>query len=451
MLNTPVKLSDITGVRIKRVAAVARVVASSAVTAGASAVAQATRAVASHDHHSVEQELQKGSELSVIRLVDLLVERAHAARASDVHLDPRAGSVAVRLRIDGILQDAHTLPLGIHHETISRIKILCGLRTDEHQAAQDGRFRLVLQGAVAVDVRVSIVPTYYGENAVLRLLSDQAEEFTLDTLGFTHENRAKILRALKKPHGMVLVTGPTGSGKTTTLYTLIKMLNVPAVSIITVEDPIEYSIEGINQIQINPRTGLSFANGLRSILRQDPNVIMLGEIRDTETAGLAVNTSLTGHLVLSTLHTNDAPTTLPRLLDMKIEPYLIAATVTVAIGQRLVRRICKACTQGRPLTAAEAQSLSEIIPAELRRDSATFFAGTGCESCAHTGYRGRAGIHEVMEIDSDIREAIVRKDSSNDIRTIALRRGMISMIVDGFHKALQGVTTIDEVLRMRYE
>ncbi len=295
----------------------------------------------------VEQELAKGANLSIIRLVDCLVTRAYAARASDIHLDPRSDGVMVRLRVDGVLQDVHKLPATIHNEVISRIKILCGLRTDEHQAAQDGRFRLLLETGVSVDVRVSIVPVYYGENAVMRLLADQAEEYTLSSLGFTKENQEKILRAIQKPYGMILATGPTGSGKTTTLYTLVRMLNQPGVSVITIEDPVEYAISGINQIQVNPRTGLSFSQGLRSMLRQDPNIIMVGEIRDMETAGLAVNIALTGHLVLSTLHTNDAPTTLPRLLDMKVEPYLIASTVNVAIGQRLLRRICNHCKEER--------------------------------------------------------------------------------------------------------
>src|SRR3989344_606634 len=327
------------------------------------------------------QELGRGAGTSIIKLVDALVECAYSARASDVHLDPREDGVTVRLRIDGVLQDIALVPTEIHHEVISRLKILCGLRTDEHQAAQDGRFKVTLRPSAAmterergnteasrlnvgsteasrpnvedganVDVRTSIVPTYYGENAVLRLLSDQAEEFTLDTLGFTPENRERIERAIRKPHGMILATGPTGSGKTTTLYTLVKMLNTPDVSIITIEDPIEYSVSGINQIQVNARTGLTFANGLRSMLRQDPNIIMVGEIRDMDTAGLAVNTALTGHLVLSTLHTNDAPTTLPRLLDMKVEPYLIASTVNIALGQRLVRKVCEKCKKGHILS-----------------------------------------------------------------------------------------------------
>ncbi len=400
----------------------------------------------------VDHELAKGADLSIIRLVDLLIKRAHAARASDIHLDPHSDGVDVRLRVDGVLQIAHSFPSGIHHEVISRIKILCGLRTDEHQAAQDGRFRVLLDGDTgSVDVRVSIVPTYHGENAVLRLLADHAAEFTLETLGFTAENREKILEAVKKPYGMILATGPTGSGKTTTLYTLVKMLNQPGVSIVTIEDPIEYSIGGINQIQVNSRTELTFANGLRSMLRQDPNVIMVGEIRDMETAGLAVNTSLTGHLVLSTLHTNDAPTTLPRLLDMKVEPYLIASTVNIAIGQRLVRRICNSCKEEHRLSDAEAKSLSEIIPADLLKKHRTFYQGRGCEACAHTGYMGRAGIHEVLTIDGPVREAILEKAHANEIRERALENGMTPMIVDGFVKAAQGVTSIEEVLRMRYE
>jgi type IV pilus assembly protein PilB len=250
---------------------------------------------------------------------------------------------------------------------------------------------------------------------------------------------------------MILATGPTGSGKTTTLYTLIQMLNTPDVSIITIEDPIEYSISGVNQIQVAARTGLSFANGLRSILRQDPNIIMVGEIRDVETAGLAVNTALTGHLILSTLHTNDAPTTLPRLLDMHVEPYLIASTVTIAIGQRLVRRICEYCTEERALSDTEIESLCEVVPAELLDAHKTFYIGAGCDVCNDTGYRGRVGIHEVMEVDSDIREAILRRSSAGELRDIAMRHGMIPMIVDGFTKAARGITTIEEVLRMQYE
>src|SRR3989344_2343251 len=292
----------------------------------------------------VNREIEKGSSLSIIRLVDLLIQHASVARSSDIHLDASANGVRVRLRVDGVLQETHSLPLNIHLDIISRIKILCGMRTDEHQAAQDGRFRHAFEGGTEfVDIRVSIAPTYHGENAVLRLLSDNAENFTLETLGFSAADRKKILAALKRPHGMILSTGPTGSGKTTTLYTLIKMLNAPEVSIVTIEDPIEYGVSGVEQIQVNPRAGLTFATRLPSILRQDPDIIMVGEIRDAETAAIAVNTALTGHLLLSTLHTSDAATTLPRLLDMGIDTYLVASTVNVAIGQRLVRKICREC------------------------------------------------------------------------------------------------------------
>ena len=250
---------------------------------------------------------------------------------------------------------------------------------------------------------------------------------------------------------MILATGPTGSGKTTTLYTLVKMLHGPGISIITIEDPVEYAIHGINQIPVNARTGLSFATGLRSILRQDPNIIMVGEIRDVETAGLAVNTALTGHLLLSTLHTNDAPTTLPRLLDMKVEPYLIASTVNLVISQRLVRRICEGCKRVHEITEAEAASLGEVVPPELFALHRSFYEGAGCEACALTGYQGRVGIHEVVEITAPLREAILRKASAREFRTLAIEQGMVPILVDGFAKAAYGVTSLKEILRMRYD
>ncbi|HEV8677449.1 MAG TPA: GspE/PulE family protein, partial [Candidatus Paceibacterota bacterium] len=329
---------------------------------------------------------------------------------------------------------------------ITRIKILSNLRTDEHQAAQDGRFRVQV-GDAPIDVRVSITPTYYGENAVLRLLAQQAEEFTLESLGFSEENKAKIRDAVRKPHGMILATGPTGSGKTTTLYTLLKQLNTKTVSIITIEDPVEYAVEGVSQIQINPRSGLTFGSGLRSILRQDPNIIMVGEIRDSETASIAVNTALTGHLILSTLHTSDAATTLPRLLDMGVDPYLVASTVNVAIGQRLVRRICGHCKEAYALTPAQAESLaSQLFPGQLA-DMPQFYRGRGCEECDGTGYSGRIGIHEVMVLGPEIREAILKKVSAANLREIAKKNGMTPLFADGFMKAEAGKTTIEEVLR----
>ncbi len=389
-------------------------------------------------------------ELAIISLIESLVERAYTVRASDIHFDPEGDRVKVRFRIDGVLQDIRELSKKSHEEVITRIKVLSRLRTDQHQTPQDGRFRcLVDEGPI--DVRVSIMPTYYGENAVLRLLADTEAEFSFANLGFSPENQQKLVAAIKRPYGMILVTGPTGSGKTTTLYTIIKQLNSRDTSIITIEDPIEYSLAGINQIQANPATGLTFATGLRSILRQDPNIIMVGEIRDSETAGLAVNTALTGHLLLSTLHTNDAATTLPRLLDMGVENYLIASTVNLAIGQRLVRKICVSCKTAHKLTVAERKSFEGIFPDEYLAKNAKYFEGKGCEDCSGTGYKGRIGIQELIVVDNQIREAILKKVAADEMRRIAIGSGMVPMFEDGLKKALDGTTTLSEVLRMLHD
>jgi type II secretory ATPase GspE/PulE/Tfp pilus assembly ATPase PilB-like protein len=302
-----------------------------------------------------------------------------------------------------------------------------------------------------VDIRVSITPTYFGENAVLRLLADNSTDYTLAALGFSEDDQKKIEAAVRRPYGMILSTGPTGSGKTTTLYTIVKKLNTKDKSIVTIEDPIEYAVPGITQIQINPRSGLTFANGLRSILRQDPNVIMVGEIRDAETASIAVNTALTGHLLLSTLHTNDAATTLPRLLDMGIDAYLVASTVNVAIGQRLVRRICPHCKAPHTLTEAERESLRESLPTRLRLPGQelpdTFYQGTGCEHCEGTGYTGRMGVNEVLVVGPEVRDAILRKASATVLKDIAIANGMTTMFEDGFNKAVDGKTSIAEIIR----
>lgn len=400
----------------------------------------------------LKKELEQGGKISIINFVNCLLDDAYHLRASDIHIDPEDSKIQIRFRIDGVLHDIHSFQPEIYPEVISRIKILAKLRTDEHQAAQDGRFRYLLkENGKPIDIRLSVVPTFYGENVVMRILVDQAEEFNLESLGFSKENQKKILKAIQRPYGMILATGPTGSGKTTTLYTLIKTLNTRSISIITIEDPVEYSIKGINQIQANPRTGLTFANGLRSILRQDPNVIMVGEIRDAETAGIAVNTALTGHLLLSTLHTNDAATTLPRLLDMKIESYLIASTVNVAIGQRLVRKICSHCKKEKKITPAEKKSLTEVLPPEVFNDQIVFFEGKGCDKCAKSGYRGRIGVHEVLLIDGPIREAVLRRATADEIRKIAQEQGMKPIFEDAVEKAKEGITTLEEVLRMLHE
>ena len=399
----------------------------------------------------VEQELKRGTGLSIISLIDALVEHACEMRSSDIHFVPEEHQVRIRFRIDGVLQDMHILPKDIHPEVISRLKILTSLPTDEHQAALDGRFQTTMNGK-QLDVRVSIVPTYHGENASLRLLTDQAEAFTLDTLGFSDANKEEVLKAIEKPYGMILVTGPTGSGKTTTLYTLIKMLNTKETSIITIEDPIEYAIKGVEQVQANPRTGLTFASGLRSFLRQDPNIIMVGEIRDEETADLAVQAALTGHLVFSTVHTNSAAGALPRLIDMKAEPFLLASSITAIVGQRVVRRICEACKESYVPAQAVIDdikmtlgNLHEVLKqdGELR-----LYRGKGCIECGNVGYRGRMGIYEVLSTNEKIGRLIMERSDADTIERTATESGMILMKQDGYMKALEGITTLEEVLRV---
>jgi len=409
---------------------------------------------------AVVRELSRpAGQISIIKLIDSLIVHAYESRASDIHLDPTEEALNVRLRIDGVLHDVFTLPGEIHPEVISRIKVLSGLRTDEHQAPQDGRIKFTTLAAkgekdgsrLSFDIRVSIAPTYHGENAVLRLLAEQGQAFELENIGLSERDLKIIKGATTFSYGMILVTGPTGSGKTTTLYTMLKRLNTPEVSIITIEDPIEYSIKGVNQIQVNQQTELTFARGLRSVLRQDPNIIMVGEIRDEETAGISVNAALTGHLLLSTLHTNDASTTLPRLLDMKVEPFLIASTVNVAIGQRLVRRICEHCRVEKSLTSAEIDSLKSSLPEGAKIDKKTFYYGKGCEECNDSGYRGRIGIYEVLEVTPAIKKAITEQESSDEIENIARGEGMTTMAEDGILKAEEGITSIEEVLRVMHE
>jgi type II secretory ATPase GspE/PulE/Tfp pilus assembly ATPase PilB-like protein len=388
--------------------------------------------------------------ISIVALVEALIVLARERGASDLHLDPQEGRFVVRLRIDGALEDVRELPARLQPEIIARVKILAGLRTDEHQAAQDGRFRSAVAGGAPIDVRVSIVPTYYGENAVLRLLAPLAAAGTLAALGFSPEHEALVAAAIARPNGLLLVTGPTGSGKTSTLYTLLKLLNTRTKNILTIEDPVEYSIEGINQIQANPRAGLTFENGLRSMLRQDPDVLMVGEIRDTPTASIATNIALTGHLVLSTLHTNDAPSAILRLLDMRIEPYVLASTVTLVIAQRLIRTICSECKEERTLSGSERRSLAQVFD-DQKLTTASSFYGRGCAACSGSGYRGRTGVFEVCPTTPDLRDAMLRRAPAAELRAIATGGGMAPMISDGFRKALAGMTTLDEVLRVRHE
>ena len=403
------------------------------------------------DKTIVEKELAKPiREISIIRLVDLFLSFGYHIRASDIHIDPQEDSVKIRMRVDGVMQMAFSAPKSIQDEIISRIKVLSDLRIDEHLAPQDGRFKFALEGKkIKFDVRVSIVPTYYGENSVMRLLVEQGKGYTLEDLNLSVNDFEKIKRAIKKTYGMILVTGPTGSGKTTSLYTLLKVLNRPEVTIITVEDPIEYSLDGVNQIQVNATTNLTFANGFRSILRQDPNIIMVGEIRDQETANIAINAALTGHLILSTLHTNDSATALPRLLDMKVEPFLIASTVNIVIAQRLVRKICPDCKMKKAVTPSQIQAIKNYFDSE--ESLKHLYAGKGCQTCENSGYLGRVGIYEILEVTELVRSAIASRQSAAEIKKLAIQEGMTTIFADGIRKAKEGLTTVEEVLRVMQE
>lgn len=521
-----------------------------------------TKAIKDSSADQVAEEKVSAKDLAedapIAKTVNVILEYAIKSRASDIHLEPRENIVQVRYRVDGVLRETMTLPKPILAAVVSRIKILANLKIDEHRVPQDGRFKFAM-GQKQVALRVSTLPIMDGEKVVMRILDESARALTLDELGFTGHALETIVRNLHKPHGMTLVTGPTGSGKSTTLYSVLSLLNTPGVNISTVEDPVEYRVTGVNQTQVNTKTGMTFAAGLRALLRQDPNIIMVGEIRDGETADLAVQAALTGHVVLSTLHTNNAATTLPRLLDMGLEAFLIASTVNTVIGQRLVRRLCPTCRIGyipegvelanvkrdfqldtalkrfnelkgtpeaapAPAPAAVPTPVPQVIlpsehkkgkvitpehdidtarsildkiaadpniinrsaadankpkaaaaaPAPAAAPAATstpaaapvqsvdpkslksgqfmlFKPGPGCEACGGQGYQGRMGIYEVLEVDESISKMIVGRATSDDIQMAAVRAGMLTMQQDGFVKALQGSTTIEEILRVTRE
>ena len=386
----------------------------------------------------------------VAKIVDLLIDTAYQARASDIHIEPGENDSLARFRIDGLLQDALHVPKFLHDRIVTRIKVLSNLRTDEHLAPQDGKMRVALEEET-IDIRVSIIPVVAGEKAVLRLLSTRTRELSFADLGMNEADLKKVAAAYSKSYGMILSTGPTGSGKTTSIYSVLKILNTREKNITTVEDPVEYQIKGANQIQVNPKANLTFATGLRSILRQDPNIIFVGEIRDADTAGIAVNAALTGHLVLSTLHTNDAATAIPRLSDMKVEPFLVASTVSVIIAQRLVRRICNQCKQSHSITLVEL--VKNFPEAEVRQiigsaKTLTIYTGRGCKACRFTGYAGRVGLFEVLEVNNNIRKLITQKSDSDVIAGTARQQGMKTMLEDGLDKIKHGVTTVEEVLRV---
>jgi type IV pilus assembly protein PilB len=427
-----------------------------------------------------EEDISEDSPIA--QTVNLILEYAIRSNASDIHIEPREEFVQIRYRIDGVLKEANRLPKNVLDALISRIKILSNLKIDERRVPQDGRFKVTVAGHQYA-FRVSTLPVTDGEKVAMRILNESTKAVSLEDLGVWGQSLRGINDAIVQPHGMLLVTGPTGSGKSTTLFSALTILNNPTVNISTVEDPIEYKVEGANQTQVNPKAGMTFAAGLRALLRQDPNIIMVGEIRDGETANLAIQAALTGHLVLSTLHTNNAATCLPRLLDMGIEPFLIASTVRAVVGQRLVRTLCADCKQPYQPTKehideinrlfgfhdaadylrihqfekqAADESVGKDIGPELSTTDVTITRlwkapEGGCEACSHTGYKGRTGIYEVLTNTVDIQQLIVGNATSNDLQNQAIKDGMITMQIDGLIKALRGQTSIEEILRVTRE
>ena len=389
-------------------------------------------------------------EVPVEKITNSLIEYAYQDKVSDVHIEPDEKHCLIRFRIDGVLQDVLKLPIFLHDRIVMRIKIMSNLRTDEHLAPQDGKMRMKLERE-NLDIRVSIIPVVEGEKVVLRLLSSRSRRMSLADLGMGEEDLRKVTKAFNKSFGMVLSTGPTGSGKTTSIYSIIKILNSRGKNITTIEDPVEYRIGGVNQIQVNPKANLNFSNGLRSILRQDPNIIFVGEIRDDETAAISVNAALTGHLVLTTLHTTDASTAIPRFIDMKIEPFLVASTVNAIIAQRLVRKVCEVCSEPIEIRTKD---LTKNLPIDVikknfgSKENVTVFRGKGCKVCRGTGYSGRIGIFEVIEVSKNIRKLINEKCDASTIWKEAVKEGMTTMLDDGLRKCLKGETTIEEVLRV---
>jgi general secretion pathway protein E len=420
--------------------------------AGKSALGQILGDVEQRDDIGFDADIQQlkdlASEAPVIRLVSLIITNALEMRASDIHFEPFENRLIVRYRIDGVLHEVESPPRRLSAAVISRIKIMAMLDIAERRLPQDGRIRLRVQGK-EIDLRVSTVPTMHGESVVMRILDKGGVALDFKRLGFEDDTLKGFLDVLKEPHGILLVTGPTGSGKTTTLYTALDRLNKPDVKILTVEDPVEYQMPGINQIQVKPQIDLTFANALRSIVRQDPDVIMIGEIRDLETAQIAVQSALTGHLVLSTVHTNDAASTVNRLLDMGVEDYLLTSTVIGILAQRLVRTLCPACKEAYT-------ALPEVVDElGLRKFAAkadvTLYHPKGCKECGQTGYIGRVSIMEMLPMSDHLRTQVMRHATSTELRAEAIKEGMVTMYEDGMRKAMNGVTTFEEVLRVTRE
>ncbi len=412
------------------------------------------------------EKLKKLAEdLPVVRIVDSILEHAIYENASDIHVEPSEQEVNIRYRVDGILRNVMNLPKTVHAGIVARIKILSNLKLDEHRLPQDGRFKISAK-EYHYSIRVSILPTFDGEKIVLRLLPETTKPITLEALGFLPKPLEIVKKNIKRPHGIQLITGPTGSGKTTTLYAIMGILNTPKVNISTVEDPIEYKMPGINQSQVIPKIGFTFATGLRALLRQDPNIIMVGEIRDNETADIAINAAMTGHLVLSTLHTNDAVTSLPRLIDMGIPSFLVAYTCNMIVAQRLVRKVCKNCSKPYKLASEQIGELERLFNVEkifkhLKKlglikavdtlKNLTFYKGEGCRNCGNEGYKGRLGLFEVLEVTPEVSNLIHGQATTDKLHEAAEKQDMITLAEDGFYKAIKGITSIEEVIRVTRE
>ena len=408
-----------------------------------------------------EQEMKKAQEkvaveAPVAKIVSTILEYAVKSRASDVHIEPQEENVRVRYRIDGILQEKYLLPRNVHDAVVSRIKILASLKIDEKRVPQDGRFFFSADGN-DVDLRISTLPTTYGEKVVMRLLQKSQKVPTLPDLGLRGLALKNLMNSIQRPHGIIIVCGPTGSGKTTTLYSILDIVATNKVNVVTIEDPVEYQMKGVNQVQVNVQAGLTFASALRSFLRQDPNVIMVGEIRDAETADLAINAALTGHLVFSTLHTNDASGVPPRLLDMGAEPFLLVSSLNCVVGQRVLRRVCKDCVGEMDVPSEVEEDMKKtlgpvynLLEDKFKKEGKKIAMPkiVGCEKCNNTGYMGRVAIYEVMPISEKISKLIIEKAAASEIQKQAMTDGMLTMKQDGYVKVLEGVTTIDEVIRV---
>jgi len=390
------------------------------------------------------------NEAPIIKLVNLIIWNALQMRASDIHIEPFENQLLVRYRVDGVLHEASSPPANLHAAIISRVKIMADLDISERRTTQDGRIQIKL-GSREIDIRVSIMPTVWGENVVMRLLDKTALMLDLTDLGFEQGILKTYEEIIQSSHGIILITGPTGSGKTTTLYSSLSLLNTQDVKIVTIEDPVEYQIAGINQIHVNPKVGLTFASGLRSILRQDPDKVMVGEIRDLETAETAVQASLTGHLVFSTLHTNDAPSAVTRLIDMGVEPYLITSSVIGIVAQRLVRVLCPNCKEAYETDSEEYIERLMLPEDSVKKGTQTYYKAVGCEECRGTGYKGRISLFELMLTTEDIKKLTLERAASYIIKKQAVNDGMITLQQDGWKKACDGITTIEEVMRVTEE